>query len=59
MYPRDARDPTVGLRVVITRGPFKSYRGIVKESRNGSLRIELEAGRRIAVVEKRVVLDAE
>jgi len=56
IHSRIDRDPLVGVWVVITKGPYKGYRGIIKVTRNTIIQVELKAGLRVVTVEKDIVI---
>ncbi|THH11687.1 hypothetical protein EW146_g7956 [Bondarzewia mesenterica] len=48
----DPKDPWEGKEVVITKGEYKGYRGLVKAVHLEDAWVELEAGQRIVVLDK-------
>ena len=52
IHSRLDHDPFVGVWVVITKGPYREYCGIIKVTWNTIIQVELEAGVRVVTVKK-------
>jgi transcription elongation factor len=57
VYDKITRDPLVGLRVLITSGQYKGYRGLIKSTRNAIVQVELEAGLTVITIQSGMVLN--
>lgn len=49
---RGPRDRLIGIRVIVVKGTFKGYIGIVKDTNGTQIRVELNTGNKIITVEK-------
>ncbi|KAJ7594369.1 transcription elongation factor SPT5 [Mycena floridula] len=49
---RGPRDRSIGLSVIVTKGPHKGYRGIIKDTNGTIARVELNTGNKLISIDK-------
>jgi transcription antitermination factor NusG len=58
-FSKGKRDPLVGKSVTISFGPFKGYKGIVKDANDQTARVELHTRSKILTVERDKLITEE
>lgn len=53
------RDPLAGKTVAIVRGPYKSYRGIIKDSNGATARVELMTAAKMLTVDVSMLVEKD